>query len=157
MNDATVEASNLSKSFGRQAGAAATCHSAFRPAMSSACSARTAPARPRCSNSCSGFTPPTGGAVRVFGHESYSLPGNVKSRVGFVPQQDELLDQLTVADQLRVIASFYPRWDSALIDAPVRRVGRESEGTHQEHVGGRAAEAVDPAGVRAQSGSADAR
>jgi ABC-2 type transport system ATP-binding protein len=33
-----------------------------------------------------------------------------------VPQQDELLDQLTVGDQLRVIASFYPHWDSALID-----------------------------------------
>lgn len=62
-----------------------------------------------------GFTPPTAGAVRVFGHDSYSLPGNIKSRVGFVPQQDELLDQLSVGDQLRVIASFYPRWDSALI------------------------------------------
>ncbi len=62
-----------------------------------------------------GFTPPTGGAVRVFGHESYSLPGDIKARVGFVPQQDELLDQLNVADQLRVISSFYPRWDSALI------------------------------------------
>ncbi len=53
--------------------------------------------------------------MRVFGHESHSLPGNIKARVGFVPQQDELLDQLSVADQLRVIASFYPRWDSALI------------------------------------------
>jgi ABC-2 type transport system ATP-binding protein len=63
-----------------------------------------------------GFTLPTSGAIRVFGHESLSLPGNIKSRVGFVPQQDELLDQLTVADQLRVIASFYSRWDSALID-----------------------------------------
>jgi len=62
-----------------------------------------------------GFTAPTAGAVRVFGHESYSLPGDIKARVGFVPQQDELLDQLTVEGQLRVIASFYPRWDSALI------------------------------------------
>jgi len=63
-----------------------------------------------------GFTWPTSGEIQVFGHESQSLPGNIKSRVGFVPQQDELLDQLTVADQLRVIASFYSRWDSALID-----------------------------------------
>jgi len=63
-----------------------------------------------------GFTPPSAGAVRVFGHDSYSLPGDIKVRVGFVPQQDELLDQLTVGDQLRVIASFYPHWDSALID-----------------------------------------
>jgi len=63
-----------------------------------------------------GFTPPTSGGIQVFGHESLNLPGDIKSRVGFVPQQDELLDQLTVRDQLRVIASFYPHWDSALID-----------------------------------------
>src|SRR5215813_6175192 len=62
-----------------------------------------------------GFTPPTEGAVRVFGCESYRLPGEAKARVGFVPQQDELLDSLRVTDQLRVIASFYPRWDSELI------------------------------------------
>ena len=62
-----------------------------------------------------GFTPPTEGAVRVFGHESHRLPGDAKSRVGFVPQQDELVDHLTVADQLRVIASFYPQWDNELM------------------------------------------
>jgi ABC-2 type transport system ATP-binding protein len=63
-----------------------------------------------------GFTAPTGGEVRVFGHHSHSLPGNIKARVGFVPQQDELIDQLRVGDQLRVVASFYPHWDFALID-----------------------------------------
>src|SRR3954466_4424985 len=62
-----------------------------------------------------GFTPPSAGGVRIFGHSSVALPGEIKVRVGFVPQQDELLDQLNVADQLRVIASFYPRWDSELI------------------------------------------
>jgi ABC-2 type transport system ATP-binding protein len=63
-----------------------------------------------------GFTPPSGGDVRLFGHPSAVLPGNVKSRVGFVPQQDELLDALSVGEQLRVIASFYPRWDGTLVE-----------------------------------------
>lgn len=63
-----------------------------------------------------GFTPPTGGDVQIFSHSSVALPGDVKLRVGFVPQQDELLEQLNVADQLRVIASFYPRWDAVLIE-----------------------------------------
>jgi ABC-2 type transport system ATP-binding protein len=62
-----------------------------------------------------GFTPPSSGDVQVFGRASGDLPGEVKRRVGFVPQQDELLDQLTVADQLKLIASFYPRWNSGLI------------------------------------------
>jgi ABC-2 type transport system ATP-binding protein len=63
-----------------------------------------------------GFTPPTSGDVRIFGHESFRLPGAAKARVGFVPQQDELVNQLTVADQIGVIASFYPNWDDALIE-----------------------------------------
>ena len=62
-----------------------------------------------------GYTTPTSGHVRIFGQEARNLSGDIKRRVGFVPQQDELLNQLTVADQLRVIASFYPRWDHELI------------------------------------------
>lgn len=62
-----------------------------------------------------GFTQPSGGDIRVFEHPSVDLPGSVKSRVGFVPQQDELLEHLSVADQLSLIASFYPRWDEQLI------------------------------------------
>jgi ABC-2 type transport system ATP-binding protein len=62
-----------------------------------------------------GFTPATSGRVEVFGHESYRLPGAAKARVGFVPQTDELVNQLTAADQIGVISSFYPRWDDALV------------------------------------------
>jgi ABC-2 type transport system ATP-binding protein len=62
-----------------------------------------------------GFTPATSGTVTLFGHDSYRLPGKVKTRIGFVPQQDELLGHLRVDEQLRVIASFYPTWDHELI------------------------------------------
>jgi len=63
-----------------------------------------------------GFTPPTSGDIRVFGHASRQLPGAIKRRVGFVPQQDELLDSLAAGDQLNLIASFYPHWDKELVD-----------------------------------------
>ena len=62
-----------------------------------------------------GFTPPTGGEISVFGHPSRRMPGDVKKRVGFVPQQDELLDGLAVADQISLIASFYPNWNAELV------------------------------------------
>src|SRR6187455_1327974 len=58
-----------------------------------------------------GFTPATAGGVQFFGYDSYRLPGAAKARIGFVPQQDELVNQLTAADQIGVIASFYPRWE----------------------------------------------
>jgi ABC-2 type transport system ATP-binding protein len=70
-----------------------------------------------------GFTPPSAGDVELFGHASYRLPGAVKARLGFVPQQDELVNQLNAADQIGVIASFYPRWDDEL----VTRLAREWE------------------------------
>jgi ABC-2 type transport system ATP-binding protein len=70
-----------------------------------------------------GFTPPSAGGVELFGHASYRLPGAAKARLGFVPQQDELVNQLTAADQIGVIASFYPRWDDQL----VTRLAREWE------------------------------
>lgn len=63
-----------------------------------------------------GFAAPTGGELKVFGHQSHRLPGSIKARVGFVPQQDELLDQMTVGAQLRVIAGFYTEWDSSLVE-----------------------------------------
>lgn len=67
-----------------------------------------------------GFTPVTAGRIEVFGQESYRLPGSVKARIGFVPQQDELINQLTAADQLNVIRSFYKSWDDELIERLVR-------------------------------------
>jgi ABC-2 type transport system ATP-binding protein len=64
-----------------------------------------------------GFTPPSRGSIRVFGHDSFRLPGEAKARVGFVPQQDELVNQLTAADQIGMIASFYHNWDDTLIQS----------------------------------------
>jgi ABC-2 type transport system ATP-binding protein len=62
-----------------------------------------------------GFTPPTTGEISVFGHPSRQMPGAVKKRVGFVPQQDELLDPLLVRDQISLIAAFYPQWNQELV------------------------------------------
>lgn len=86
-----------------------------------------------------GFSPADSGAVRIFGHDSRALPGHVKARIGFVPQQDELIDSLTADDQLTLTQSFYPRWDPALVhDLCVRwgvdrsqRIKRMSVGERQ--------------------------
>ena len=87
-----------------------------------------------------GFSPATAGRIEVFGHESYRLPGAAKARLGFVPQQDELVNQLTVADQFRLVRSFYPNWDDALIERlihsweldPKQRIGTLSVGQRQK-------------------------
>lgn len=63
-----------------------------------------------------GFTPATSGSVQLFGEESFSLPAAVKARVGFVPQQEELVGQLSGGRYLRVIGSFYCKWDQSFIE-----------------------------------------
>jgi ABC-2 type transport system ATP-binding protein len=68
-----------------------------------------------------GFTAPTDGVVRVFGYESFDMPHEAKERIGFVPQQEELINQLTAKDQVALIGSFYRRWDCALVSELSRR------------------------------------
>ncbi len=115
MNSATVEASNLRKAFGQKQ-VLQDMSFGVSPGDVVGVLGKNGAGKTTLLELMLGFTAPTAGAIRVFGHESHRLPGAIKARVGFVPQQDELLDQLTVADQLRVIASFYSHWDSALID-----------------------------------------
>ncbi len=70
-----------------------------------------------------GFAVPTSGVSFLFDELSKSLPASVKGRIGFVPQQDELVGVLTGAQHLALIASLHDRWDHALID----RLAREWE------------------------------
>jgi ABC-2 type transport system ATP-binding protein len=87
-----------------------------------------------------GFTRPTSGTLQTFGHESFRLPAAAKARVGFVPQEDELVDQLTAADQLSLVGSFYSSWNEALLTRLAReweidatqRIGKMSVGQRQK-------------------------
>jgi len=67
-----------------------------------------------------GFSPATSGTASVFGTDSFAMTAAVKGRIGFVPQQDELLELLTGAEQLALNACLHPHWDRALIDRLVR-------------------------------------
>jgi len=61
-----------------------------------------------------GFGPPTSGTARLFGEESMRLSERAKARIGFVPQQDELIDMLTGEQQLKLTSVFYRSWDREL-------------------------------------------
>jgi len=62
-----------------------------------------------------GFSPASSGSVQLWGHESVSLPSPVKGRIGYVPQQDELIPLLTGSQQLALTASLHRHWDHELI------------------------------------------
>jgi ABC-2 type transport system ATP-binding protein len=87
-----------------------------------------------------GFGVPTVGSSSVFGESSSTLPAAARSRIGFVPQQDELPGLLTGAQQLALIAALHARWNTSLVarlaqewEVPLqRRIGRLSGGERQK-------------------------
>lgn len=80
-----------------------------------------------------GICPPSAGTARLFGADSASaLDAATKARVGFVPQRDELLEALSGARYLDLIAGFYPTWNQDLIE----RLGREWDVPFNERIQG---------------------
>jgi ABC-2 type transport system ATP-binding protein len=63
-----------------------------------------------------GFSPATSGSSCLFGHDSFTLPAAIKGRIGFVPQQDELVNLLTGRQQLALTAALHGRWNHDLIE-----------------------------------------
>jgi ABC-2 type transport system ATP-binding protein len=51
-----------------------------------------------------GFLPPTGGTVKVAGHDVFEEPLEVKRRVGYLPESPPLYLEMTVAGYLKFVA-----------------------------------------------------
>jgi ABC-2 type transport system ATP-binding protein len=63
-----------------------------------------------------GFSPPSAGEARVFGEPSIELSESSKARIGFVPQQDELIGMLSGKQQIGITAAFHRNWDRPFVD-----------------------------------------
>lgn len=63
-----------------------------------------------------GFGWPSAGQADLWGAPATQVSPANKQRIGFVPQQDELLPSLTGAEHLRLFAAFRTRWNQALVD-----------------------------------------
>ncbi len=87
-----------------------------------------------------GFGVPSYGQVLLWGEAARKMNGNTKSRLGFVPQQDELLPSLTGEDHINLFREFRTHWNESLVQRlctewliPVEtRVGRMSVGQRQK-------------------------
>jgi ABC-2 type transport system ATP-binding protein len=70
-----------------------------------------------------GFSPPSDGSAEIFGEDCLALSAATKGRIGFVPQQDELLGMLNGKQQLAITAAFHANWNYGLIDRLVAEWG----------------------------------
>lgn len=64
-----------------------------------------------------------GGECLVFGESSLAISDQNKARIGYVPQQPEVLSWLTVKQMLYFVSGFYPRWDHTFVAATLARWG----------------------------------
>lgn len=87
-----------------------------------------------------GFGVPDAGQVTLWQTPSVELTQQQKQKIGFVPQQDELLEQLTGAEHLTLFRKFRAEWDQACCDRLVEswkiplhtRISKMSQGQRQK-------------------------
>src|SRR3984885_10782223 len=65
--------------------------------------------------------PPTSGRAQVLGIECRSLAGKDFQRIGYLSENQEMPDWMTVEAMLDYLRPFYPRWDRALEQELVRQ------------------------------------
>jgi ABC-2 type transport system ATP-binding protein len=63
-----------------------------------------------------GFSFPSFGSVKVFGENATEMKGDIKQRIGFVPQQDELLSGFNGREHIDLFKAFRKTWNSELVD-----------------------------------------
>jgi ABC-2 type transport system ATP-binding protein len=70
-----------------------------------------------------GMTRPTGGHARVFGLDANAPEASVaiRRRTGFVSEEKDLIDSMTVEEIISFTAAFYPRWRQDLAQRYLRR------------------------------------
>lgn len=64
---------------------------------------------------------PTAGSVTMLGMDSSQLRGEALNRIGYVSENQDLPDSMTVGAMLDYLRSFYPTWDRHLEDHLVRQ------------------------------------
>lgn len=63
-----------------------------------------------------GFGFPNFGEIKVFGETSTEMLADCKQRIGFVPQQDELLPAMTAQEHFNLYRAMRNKWDEPLVE-----------------------------------------
>ncbi len=62
-----------------------------------------------------GFSAPTGGSVRVLGHDPLHGPAEMRQQIGYLAEGQVLPVQMRVSDLLHWTSQLYPRWDDEVV------------------------------------------
>ena len=86
-----------------------------------------------------GLREASAGSVQLFGQPAARLDDAARARIGYVPQQSDLFEELRADELLAYFRSFYPRWNDTKVQGLLERwavprdipIGRMSGGQQQ--------------------------
>ncbi|RYZ87376.1 MAG: ABC transporter ATP-binding protein, partial [Moraxellaceae bacterium] len=70
-----------------------------------------------------GFGFPTAGEVNLWGVAATDIKDSIKQRIGFVPQQDELISTFNGSEHIDLFKAFRPTWNQPLVERLVAEWG----------------------------------
>jgi len=70
-----------------------------------------------------GLCKPNGGAAWVLGQPAFELSDKEKMQLGYVAQQPDAMDWMSVREMLAFVAQFYPQWDHDYVHQQRERLG----------------------------------
>lgn len=109
MNRPVIEAQNLSKSFGDER-VLDGLNLAIEPGQIVALIGTNAAGKTTLIKCLLGLLRISEGAGRIFGEDSWNLSANTKSRLGYVSQEFEMLNWMTVRQITDYTGAFYEHW-----------------------------------------------
>jgi ABC-2 type transport system ATP-binding protein len=68
-----------------------------------------------------GLLQPDSGSATVMNEPALAMTDASKTRLGYVPQQPEALNWMSVGDMLEFVGSFYPTWDQPYVQSCLER------------------------------------
>ncbi|MBU0477267.1 ABC transporter ATP-binding protein [bacterium] len=63
----------------------------------------------------------TAGNSYILGYDSRDLPEEAKARIGYIPQENDLVEWMKVSQLIRYTKIFYDRWDDAITEKLLKR------------------------------------
>jgi len=74
-----------------------------------------------------GLLAPTRGTTAVLGHDSQSLPPDIRARIGYLAEGHHVYPWMSVAECGRFQAAFYPKWNDKVFQSTLSHFGLKPE------------------------------
>lgn len=70
-----------------------------------------------------GLLHPTSGTAKIFGYEMFFAPTEVRQKIAYVSQDQQLHDWMTIKELCYYLSHFYKKWDQSFADSMIIKFG----------------------------------